>query len=471
MSLVLCALASALLLLFRDNYWPLAWIAPLPLLWLAYGLCSLKKLILTTIASMLLVGGVAAAGAVATAGVGVLPQITIQTAIVIALFVVCISTARYAERKLHPILALLMYPAIATAVSYLVMLASGGDTAGNLAYTQVDVPVLIQSASLFGLHGIEFMLAFFANGIALALRTPTRAPYYAGAAIAVVVANVTYGVFRLYAPATEILRVAAAAQDLPLMGRLPIGAEVVSSITKAYAVEGQKLASLGAKVIVFPELVSVLTPQWREQALAPLQSLAHESGVSISIGFAEIDAAASIHNVALTLQPNNQMVRYVKRHTLLPLDQSVRGTTDGILGNGMAVAICKDLDFPATIRGDSQKNIRLMIVPAADFETDAWLHARMSIIRGVENGFAIVRAARNGLVTISDDRGRVIARSKTNPTRITHVIADVSLGTGDTLYRRIGDTFAWACVALSFTVLILLYRFRTQPPTPESGQS
>lgn len=153
--------------------------------------------------------------------------------------------------------------------------------------------------------------------------------------------------------------------------------------------------------------------------------------------------------------------RYVKRHTLLPLDQSVRGTMAGMLGNGMALAICKDLDFPATIRGDAQQNIQLMIVPAADFERDGWTHARMSILRGVENGFAIVRAARNGLVTISDDRGRVIARSNTNPTRVSHAIADVPLGSGDTIYRRIGDSFAWACVALFITLLLLLYRAAT----------
>ena len=68
---------------------------------------------------------------------------------------------------------------------------------------------------------------------------------------------------------------------------------------------------------------------------------------------------------------------------------------DGLSSRGgRALAICKDLDFPITIRGDAQKGIRLMMVPAADFESDGWIHARMSILRGVENGFAVVRAVR-----------------------------------------------------------------------------
>lgn len=147
----------------------------------------------------------------------------------------------------------------------------------------------------------------------------------------------------------------------------------------------------------------------------------------------------------------------------------MRGTGNGILGNGMALAICKDLDFPATIRSDAQQNIRLMIVPAADFKSDGWIHARMSIMRGVENGFAVVRAARNGLVTISDDRGRVIARDGTNATNMTHVIADVSLGSRDTLYRRIGDSFAWVCIALSIMCLVMLYRSRQRFLASDSG--
>jgi apolipoprotein N-acyltransferase len=462
MTLVFCAVGSALLFLLRDSYWPLAWIAPVPLLWLAYGARSLRSLILATTGAVLLWGSVSAVRVFSSAGFSILPQIALQIGIVSVLYIGCFAAARYAQRTLSPILTLLMFPAVATGASYLMMLASGGDSYGSPAYSQVDVPVLIQSASLFGLPGLEFLLALFANGMALALRMPQQARFHVGAVVAVAVINVLFGVARFHSPTTETLRVAAAARDLPLAGRLPAGAETVSSITLAYATEGRNLASLGAKVIVFPELTAVLTPQWQEQALAPIQAAGQETGASISVGFAEIGDAGQVHNVALTFRPGNEMARYVKRHTLLPLDRSIRGTTDGVLGSGRALAICKDLDFPATIRSDAQKDVRLMLVPAADFESDGWTHARMSIMRGVENGFAIVRAARNGLVTISDDRGRVIARGNTNPTSITHVIANVPLGRGDTHYRRFGDYFARACVALAIVLLALSYRSQEQ---------
>ena len=51
----------------------------------------------------------------------------------------------------------------------------------------------------------------------------------------------------------------------------------------------------------------------------------------------------------------------------------------------------------------------LLLVPAWDFDVDGWLHGRMAILRGVESGFSIVRAPKQGILTVTDDRGRVLA--------------------------------------------------------------
>jgi apolipoprotein N-acyltransferase len=114
------------------------------------------------------------------------------------------------------------------------------------------------------------------------------------------------------------------------------------------------------------------------------------------------------------------------------------------------------MDFPTTVRTDAAMGARLMGVPAGDFGTDAWLHARMSIMRGVENGFALVRAANEGLVTASDAQGRLIATKMDTPAGLTMVVADLPLGPGPTLYTRIGDVFPWLCVVLiSLSVFLL----------------
>jgi apolipoprotein N-acyltransferase len=70
----------------------------------------------------------------------------------------------------------------------------------------------------------------------------------------------------------------------------------------------------------------------------------------------------------------------------------------------------------------------------------------------VENGFAVVRSAFQGLETVSDARGRILARASTDAPGMVALRAAVPPGPGPTLYTRIGDVFAWACIA---AVLVL----------------
>lgn len=145
------------------------------------------------------------------------------------------------------------------------------------------------------------------------------------------------------------------------------------------------------------------------------------------------------------------------RH-LVPVleDRFTPGHGSAWIARGRAMEICKDMDFPRTIRRDAARGVRLM----GDFNRDAWIHGRMAIMRGVENGFAVVRAATNGPVTASDDRGHLIASRRDAPAGPAIIVADLPLGTGPTFYIRIGDAFAWVCAVflLSVGVYLILSR-------------
>jgi apolipoprotein N-acyltransferase len=122
------------------------------------------------------------------------------------------------------------------------------------------------------------------------------------------------------------------------------------------------------------------------------------------------------------------------------------GDGPGLVGDGEAVTICKDMDFQGALRDGARRSagaLGLMLVPAWDFDADDWTHARMAILRGVEGGYAIVRAASNGLVTVSDARGRVLARRPSGAVGYASVVAAVPRGAGNTPYLRIGDAFGW----------------------------
>jgi apolipoprotein N-acyltransferase len=85
----------------------------------------------------------------------------------------------------------------------------------------------------------------------------------------------------------------------------------------------------------------------------------------------------------------------------------------------------------------------MLIVPAWDFSSDAWHHSRMAILRAVENGFVLVRAANNGFLTTTDDRGRVIGEASSSSSASISLLSDVNPGGGSTFYAVTGDWFAW----------------------------
>jgi len=69
-----------------------------------------------------------------------------------------------------------------------------------------------------------------------------------------------------------------------------------------------------------------------------------------------------------------------------------------------------------------------------------------------------VRSAFLGVEAASDAQGRVQARNSTVQTGMTRLSAQVPLGPGPTLYTRIGDVFAWACVLASLVLGFLAVR-------------
>jgi apolipoprotein N-acyltransferase len=158
-------------------------------------------------------------------------------------------------------------------------------------------------------------------------------------------------------------------------------------------------------------------------------------------------------DLAFSIEPDGAMQQYDKRH-LVPVLEDIftPGHSSGWIGRGRVMEICKDMDFPRTIRRDAAMGGRLMGVPAGDFGKDGWLHARMALMRGVEDGFALVRAADDGMVTASDAEGRLVASKTDTPSGLTMIVADLPLGPGPTLYTRIGDAFAWFCAALTLLI-------------------
>jgi apolipoprotein N-acyltransferase len=446
-----------------DHVWPLAWLAPVPVLWLAYGETSLWRVLAASAAAVL----AGAAYLLQSPYLHLIPPlvITLALAVAVALFCVAVGFARLVQRRASPFVTLLAFPACVTACEFLMQLRSPNGTYGSIAYATMGAPVLIQSASLFGMYAVTFVMSLFANTLAMALRFKRDTAGAIGVGVAICAANLVFGIMRLAQPQPDALRVAAIVDETAVADSWRAHSPAAAlKVTATYAQEIRVAARQGARFVVTPEGGMASIPDSQTAIVAPLVAASRDTGVQIIAGFHSETPPADF---ALAITPDGQIRRYDKRHPVPGLeDRFIPGHVSGWLGGGRAMEICKDLDFPDTIRRDAATGIRLVGAPAGDMGIDGWQHGIMSVMRGVENGFALVRPAHDGLVFASDAQGRLIALKKDAPTGLTVIVADLPLGPGSTLYTRIGNVFPWLCVLFSLAVAAGMARNRSVARRP-----
>jgi apolipoprotein N-acyltransferase len=163
-------------------------------------------------------------------------------------------------------------------------------------------------------------------------------------------------------------------------------------------------------------------------------------------------------NVALVFDPEGrQVLEYEKVH-LVPSWEDGYGTGHAPAPFATAhgfwgVAICRDLLYGDVPRANSLAGVGFLLVPAWDFVRDGPMMARIAAMRAVEGGFAVARAAQEGLVAVSDATGRILAQAATADSPEALLLVDVPMGPALTWYARAGDWFAWTASVLAAAIL------------------
>jgi apolipoprotein N-acyltransferase len=431
----------------------LAWLAPLPLLWIAPRLHWLAAALAALCAGACAglnqwhyLHGVIGLPAVVGVLVAAAPALT---------FSLCLLLYRRLFLMRRFASAALAFPATWVALDYVSALASPHGTFGSLAYSQIDVLPVLQLASVTGIWGLSFLLLFApaAAAIALSRDAAVRSRASVGAAALLLVAiTAGFGAVRLREPALEHVRIGLASLAAPVRPALdsPEGA----ALLQRYLGIVDALAAQGAQTVVLPES-SFRTEQGTVPALA---ASAARHGITIDIGIAAKDASGIERNMAWAFGPaSTAPVAYAKHHLIPGFESQYRAGTDyALLGaTHTGLAVCKDMDFHDTGRAYAARNANLLLVPAWDFGVDGTMHARMAVMRGVESGFALARAARRGKLTLADDRGRIVAEAN-DESGAAQLVGDLPLHRSATLYALWGDWFAWLDMALLSFVLLRL---------------
>ncbi len=449
-------------------FWWAAWLAPAPVIVATLRAPAASRRWLTLLAGA--IGGISSFSYHLTVG-GWLAAFLILALVTVAWSSAIRLTVTFAERgQFFP--AMLAVPVFWAAIDTLLIYLSPHSSAGSIAYSQMNALLVIQVASLGGTPAITFVVLLGGSLLGLLLVRPPhvgwhglKAPFVV--AVATIGTSLLFGVVRLHdAVSAPGVKVALIATD---------GVRTQPRSWEAFwAIYGGEItrASEPNTIVLLPEGIVRLPDAAAEQAGRSLAeyALQHQSTVVVGI---IVEQAGQLTNRALIAQPDGSYRWYLKQHLVPGVEAGITpGVSSVVLHyptTGIGVAICKDMHFPTLGRDYARKDVRLMLVPANDFDVDDWLTARMTILRGVESGLSIARAARHGISFVSDRYGRVMAERRSHATMgtlLTRVPADSG---GTTCYALVGDVFGWGCV-LVWAMLLVLRTKRSRNPTSTAGR-
>jgi apolipoprotein N-acyltransferase len=312
MTAIACAVLTAVGFFFSlglGEQWWLAWLAPIPVLWFAFGETRTWQAFLAAWAGFAL-----GSTSVLQAYAGLLPVPVLVLGIVVPslLFALAVLAGRIVARRIAPLAGALVFAALWAGFDFLVSFNTGGGAVQTPAIAEVFAPVLAQSASLVGAWGITFLLGFVPAGIAASLRTRTALP--AGVAVAVFVANAAFGYLRM-APPSETVRTALINTDAMQRAVDSNNEADTRNVIDAYVRAIRALKDDKVRLIVLPEKIEMVQAAWQGEAKRKLAEAAAGRGAVLVAGFDGRDAKGA-HNESWAFTPGAPSRRSIRSGAL-----------------------------------------------------------------------------------------------------------------------------------------------------------
>jgi len=448
------------------------WLAPAFLLTFTRSQ-ELPVAIVGVFVALFLAGAISNRGVMPIPGVAYLAMIAVQTMVSIAPF----ALDRLLVAELPGFAATLLFPAAWTAVEFVGARSNPFGTWGSVAYTQYGNPPLMQLASVTGLWGITFVMTWFGSVASWAVIGGLESPGVLGGLTAYAL---FLGVLMLGGSLRLVLRGTARA-GVRVAAIEPTGHQVdqaalMAILASAQSPDGDRAAArrtlgalhdvllttsereilAGAAIVVWPEAGAPVFAEDEPDLLERAGALARAHGIHLLLGLATLHAGPPfrLENKAVLVEPSGAPAFSYRKARPVPgweAEVSLRG--DGripVLASRcgrIATAICFDLDFPALVRQAGQGRADLLLAPASDWPEIGTLHHSMASFRAVENGVSLVRAARWGVSAVVDPLGRILAITDHRSAGADAAVAFAPATGLRTIYARVGDAFAWLCVA------------------------
>jgi apolipoprotein N-acyltransferase len=356
-------------------------------------------------------------------------------------------------------------------------------------------PVLLQAADLAGVYGLSFLLVLVNTGIFLLLYPlrgrERRRFYYVPVLILILAAWVGYGLYRL-GVLEELAAKSPQIKVAVVQGNIKQGdkwkKEMVQFTLDRYAQLTSRVK--GAQLIVWPESAApfffLRTPDFTTR----VQDIARAGGGYLLFGAPAYELTSQkevFYNRAYLLSPEGNVSGYYDKAHLVPFGEYVPlKRLFSLIGIGKMVAmvgdfapgkvggvvrlpqgevgplICFESIFPDLSRAQVQNGARLLV----NMTNDAWYGTTsapyqslaMAVLRSVETHVCMARAANTGISAFIGGDGRILWQSDLFVP--TSQALELPWLPGGSLYTKIGDVFAWACVIIAGLEFILARRRR-----------
>jgi len=376
----------------------------------------------------------------------------------------------------RPWRASLVFPLATVAVEFAVATVTPfGTIHGVLGATQASNLPLIQVASVTGVHGVSFLVAWAASAGALlwerGLSDRAVRSVAAGAVGAVALAATAGGARMVFAPpASDTVRIAGVTASLAAWEEIVPTFREYDSLEALVAADPDEMrerfapvndellagtareAAAGAEVVLWPESAAFTLEADRDLLVDRVRAVAEEHGVYVNAGMSVYtEEAPHIRNQMVMVTPDGGVAWTYDKSRPIPVlepyepGEGVIPVADTPAGR-LATAICYDADFPGLLRQAGAADADVLLVAANTWEGIKEMHARNAVFRAVENGSSLFRQASRGRSNATDHQGRTLATTDYFTTEQQTMVAYVPREGVTTVYSRIGDAFAWSCL-------------------------
>lgn len=356
----------------------------------------------------------------------------------------------------------------------------------SLAYSQWNMPQVLQVASITGVAGVSFLVAFTGISVGYAFVTTSlkRGVWQLLVAGLVFGGNYGYGQWVLNHQASRsLLRVQAAIMQPNIDQYKKWSPAFEQEIADTLSDMSRELEGKNDLLVIWPESVTP-GPVEEEPYLSWIQEIANRTSAWQLVGTNREENNTQYVSTALFTPKGDIAAFYNKTHLVpfgefIPFERQVRAWLPqvevlGELGSFtpgekkqpllqleqvlFGTTICYESIFSQLWKEQVRSGARFLVNSTNDawfFDTDApYQHLAVSVLRAVETRRTVLRAANTGISAVITPTGEITERAQLNTRAILQAQVPLALGEDFSFYVEWGHWFAWLCAAIYLTILI-----------------